>query len=157
MQDKLVGAELASAQKVFVVDLGRCVGCAACVLACRLEHEGVRGPESGVRGPARRRVLPLNERRHPGGPTYFLSLACHHCERPACVDACPSGAYRRRADGLVVQDEASCVGCRYCEMRYYHRDISKDGNPKGDPGARDCGQRRSVFTKRIRVAGWCST
>jgi Fe-S-cluster-containing dehydrogenase component len=93
----------------FVLDLGRCTGCAACVLACRLEY--------GWPGSApRRRVLPLNEVRHPAGPTYFLSVACHHCERPACAAACPTGAYERRADGIVRHREDLCVGCRYCEM-----------------------------------------
>jgi Fe-S-cluster-containing dehydrogenase component len=93
----------------FVVDLARCVGCGACVLACRLEHGW---PASAPR----RRLLTLNDRRHPAGPTYFLSLACHHCERPACVAACPSGAYERRMDGIVQHREERCVGCRYCEM-----------------------------------------
>jgi anaerobic dimethyl sulfoxide reductase subunit B (iron-sulfur subunit) len=93
----------------FVLDLGRCVGCSACVLACRLEH-------GWPADAPRRRVIALNESRHPGGPTYFLSLACHHCERPACVSACPSGALERRADGLVLHREALCLGCRYCEM-----------------------------------------
>ena len=93
----------------FALDLGRCVGCGACVLACRLEN----GWSSDNPW---RRVLPLNLRRRPGGPTYFLSVACHHCEQPACVAACPSRAYEKRADGAVVHSEARCIGCRYCEM-----------------------------------------
>ncbi|MBP1635279.1 MAG: hypothetical protein H6Q10_1853 [Acidobacteria bacterium] len=93
----------------FVLDLGRCVGCGACVLACRLENRWE--PETPWR-----RVLPLNLRRRPGGPTYFLSVACHHCERPACLAACPTGAYERRADGAVVHHADRCIGCRYCEM-----------------------------------------
>jgi Fe-S-cluster-containing dehydrogenase component len=93
----------------FALDLGRCVGCGACVLACRLEN----GWSSDSPW---RRVLPLNLRRRPGGPTYFLSVACHHCEQPACVAACPSRAYEKRPDGVVVHHAARCIGCRYCEM-----------------------------------------
>ena len=93
----------------FLLDLHRCVGCAACVLACRIEN-------GRVETAAWRRVLPLNLRRHPGGPTYFLSVACHHCEAPACLRGCPSGAYEKRPDGIVMHREERCLGCRYCEM-----------------------------------------
>jgi anaerobic selenocysteine-containing dehydrogenase/Fe-S-cluster-containing dehydrogenase component len=96
-------------QAGFVLDLGRCVGCGACVLACRLEN----GWSSDNPW---RRVIPLNLPRRAAGPTYFMSVACHHCERPACVAACPSRAYEKRADGVVVHHESRCIGCRYCEM-----------------------------------------
>jgi Fe-S-cluster-containing dehydrogenase component len=93
----------------FLLDVHRCVGCGACVLACRLENGwSTENPW--------RRVLPLNIRRHPGGPTYFLSVACHHCDEPACQQACPSAAYEKRTDGIVLHREARCLGCRYCEM-----------------------------------------
>jgi len=95
--------------RAFLVDLHRCVGCGSCVIACRLENAW----PAGVRW---RRVLPLNLARRPGGPTYHLSIACHHCENPACVRACPSGAYEQRADGIVILVEERCLGCRYCEM-----------------------------------------
>lgn len=111
----------------FVLDLGRCVGCGACVLACRLENGwSAETPW--------RRVLPLNLRRRSAGPTYFLSLACHHCERPACLAACPSRAYDKRPDGIVVHHEERCVGCRYCEM------ACPFGAPRFDAG-------RGVMTK----------
>ncbi len=93
----------------FVVDLHRCIGCAACVLACRLENDWPAGA-------AWRRVAPLNHARRPNGPTYFLSVACHHCEAPACVAACPSNAYVQRPDGIVEHLADRCLGCRYCEM-----------------------------------------
>jgi Fe-S-cluster-containing dehydrogenase component len=95
--------------KCFVLDLGRCIGCGACVLACRLEN----GLAETV---VWRRVLPLNLDRVGGGPTYHLSVACHHCERPACAEACPSGAYEKRSDGIVLLNQEKCLGCRYCEM-----------------------------------------
>lgn len=93
----------------FVLDLGRCVGCDACVIACRLEHGW---PAESPR----RRVVALNHARHPAGPTYFLSLACHHCEHPVCLEGCPTGAYEQRADGVVLHDDRLCIGCRHCEM-----------------------------------------
>ncbi len=93
----------------FIVDLHRCTGCSACVVACRLENES----RSAVPW---RRVVPMNEARYPGGPTWFLSVACHHCEQPACARSCPSGAYEQRADGIVVHHDERCLGCRYCEM-----------------------------------------
>jgi len=101
--------EASTPRSGFLLDLGRCVGCSACVLACRLEN-GWSSENPW------RRVLPLNLRRRPGGPTYFLSVACHHCENPACLAACPSRAYEKRADGIVVHHEERCIGCRYCEM-----------------------------------------
>ena len=93
----------------FLLDLHRCVGCGACVLACRIEN-GRADIASW------RRVLPLNLRRRSAGPTYFLSVACHHCEEPACLRGCPSGAYEKRPDGIVLHHEDLCLGCRYCEM-----------------------------------------
>ena len=107
----------------FLVDLHRCIGCGACVLACRLENGWAA--ESPWR-----RVIALNLRRHPGGPTYFLSVSCHHCDKPACVRSCPSGAYRKRPDGVVVHDEQRCLGCRYCEM------ACPFGAPRFDPARR---------------------
>jgi len=101
--------EASTPRSGFLLDLGRCVGCSACVLACRLEN-GWSSENPW------RRVLPLNLRRRPGGPTYFLSVACHHCENPACLAACPSRAYEKRADGIVIHHEERCIGCRYCEM-----------------------------------------
>ncbi len=93
----------------FLVDLHRCVGCGACVLACRVENRRTREASW-------RRVLPLNLRRHAGGPTYFLSVACHHCDDPACLNGCPSRAFEKRPDGVVIHHEERCLGCRYCEM-----------------------------------------
>jgi Fe-S-cluster-containing dehydrogenase component len=45
----------------------------------------------------------------------YLSHACNHCKRPACMAACPAIAYsKREKDGLVLQDRAKCIGCGKC-------------------------------------------
>lgn len=93
----------------FVLDLHRCVGCNACVLACRIENDRTYAA-------AWRRVLPFNLARRPGGPTYSLSVACHHCDDPACLIGCPANAYEKRPDGVVLHHDDRCIGCRYCEM-----------------------------------------
>ena len=41
---------------------------------------------------------------------------CQHCASPPCVDVCPTGASFKRADGIVLVDRHSCIGCRYCMM-----------------------------------------
>lgn len=47
--------------------------------------------------------------------SYWLSMACNHCENPKCVENCPTGAmYKRDEDGIVLIDSNKCIGCRYC-------------------------------------------
>ncbi len=41
-------------------------------------------------------------------------MLCNHCQNPACVRVCPTGATFRRSDGVVVMDYHRCIGCRYC-------------------------------------------
>ena len=93
----------------FQLDLGRCVGCGACVVACRTEND--LPPKVSWR-----RVLQVNRPRAGGGPTYHLSVACHHCEHPPCVKGCPTGALEKGTDGIVRLISDRCIGCRYCEM-----------------------------------------
>ena len=92
----------------FVFDAGRCTGCDACRLACTIENR--LDPSSSWR-----QVLTFNGRRHPAAPVFHLSLACNHCASPACLAACPAGAYSSdAATGAVLLDSGRCIGCRYC-------------------------------------------
>ncbi len=51
----------------------------------------------------------------PNAYFFYLPHLCHHCTRPACLDACPRDAiYKREEDGLVLIDEDRCNGCRLC-------------------------------------------
>ncbi|NLI46449.1 MAG: dimethyl sulfoxide reductase anchor subunit [Acidobacteria bacterium] len=95
-------------QRAFHVDLNRCTGCGACVIACGNENELPAGR-------AWRQVHTFNEARHPALPVVHLSLACNQCADPACLRHCPAAAYRKDpATGVVTIDEARCIGCTYC-------------------------------------------
>lgn len=91
---------------LFAPDL--CTGCEACRVACGNENNG--GRDTGWR-----QVLTFNPERHPALPTLHLSLACNHCEVPACAKGCPAHAYRRDGvTGAMLIDADKCIGCRYC-------------------------------------------
>lgn len=96
-------------KKRFVIDLNLCTGCRACMVACMTENQ--RAPGQGFRN-----VHTYNEPHLPDRSRYFLSMACNHCESPACVDACPTRACSRDENtGRVTIDPDQCMGCGYCE------------------------------------------
>ncbi len=96
-----------------LVDTTRCgEGCDDCVRACNAEN--------GLTGGGRRtdsqwiRKVELKDLRN--GRTHSLPVMCQHCAEPPCVDVCPTGASFKRADGIVLVDRHTCIGCRYCMM-----------------------------------------
>ena len=52
---------------------------------------------------------------YPNSYYFYLPRLCNHCTRPACAEACPTGAmYKRREDGIVLRNEEVCQGFRFC-------------------------------------------
>jgi Fe-S-cluster-containing dehydrogenase component/DMSO reductase anchor subunit len=95
-------------QRGFVLDLDRCTGCGACVIACTIENS----PTEGI---AWRAIATYNRQRSPGAPVFHYSLACNHCLEPACMEGCPAAAYTKDpVTGAVLIDQDRCIGCRYC-------------------------------------------
>ena len=96
----------------FVFSPKRCVGCQACVLGCWMENRPIQTRPW-------RRVHTFNRGKHPRLPVFHLSLACHHCEDPACLRSCPVRAYRKDpATGAVIIDTRRCMGCVYAFNGY---------------------------------------
>jgi tetrathionate reductase subunit B len=106
---------------VLVIDSRKCINCKACVVACRAEN--------GV--PLIKSRNWISEERRGDWPKLLAAFEpeqCHHCESPACVRVCPTGASYQRADGIVAIKESDCVGCRYCmiacpyDARFFRED-----------------------------------
>jgi Fe-S-cluster-containing dehydrogenase component len=90
-----------------VIDTRRCVGCKACVVACKAENKTPPGVSYTV-------VLD-DAMERPDDKPLFMTKPCFHCENPPCVEVCPvSATFKRERDGIVVVDYDRCIGCRYC-------------------------------------------
>jgi tetrathionate reductase subunit B len=106
-----------------LIDTARCAdGCTECVSACDRENglnlqEAPEG-ESGKKWDMQRAVWIRKVKLQDNltGRVTNLPMLCQHCEHPPCVDVCPTGASFKRADGIVMVDRHTCIGCRYCMM-----------------------------------------
>lgn len=97
-----------------VVDLKRCVGCNACTVACKSEHN----TPTGILLTS---VLEKEMGRFPHTNRVFVPVLCHHCDLPTCAQVCPTKATYKRTDGVVMIDYAKCIGCCACiEHCPYH-------------------------------------
>jgi len=90
-----------------VVDLRKCVGCGTCETVC----DQIRNVPPGSRW---RRVVECKADEDLVNQPLFLSICCMHCDKPPCLDACPTGATHRRPDGIVEIKYELCVGCGCC-------------------------------------------
>ncbi len=94
-------------QRAFVIDQGRCIGCHACTVACKVEH----GVELGV---FRTWVKYIERGEFPDVRRHFAVLRCNHCTDAPCVEVCPVTALYKREDGIVDFDPQRCIGCKAC-------------------------------------------
>jgi formate dehydrogenase iron-sulfur subunit len=102
-------------------DATRCIGCKACMVACKQANNLRYSPESRrsmyddpVMLSAYNKTL-VKEYRSENTYAYVKSQ-CLHCIDPACVGACMLGALQKRAHGAVTWDAERCIGCRYCQV-----------------------------------------
>lgn len=92
-----------------VIDLKKCYGCNACVLACKQEHYLLPGMFFN-------HVVFTEKGTYPNVKKLMVPTLCNHCEDPVCAQACPTGATYKREDGIVAVNADKCTGCQYCIM-----------------------------------------
>ena len=111
----------------YAVDTTRCIGCGACMRACRDENDVPEGryrtwveryqigPDGkvsvDVAGGLDAVFAPLPT---PAAKAFFVPKLCNHCDRSVCSQVCPVGATFRTEDGVILVDDKHCVGCGYC-------------------------------------------
>jgi tetrathionate reductase subunit B len=98
-----------------LIDTTKCTpGCTQCVDACKTENGITEKLDDPRQASQWIRKVELTDRKN--GRKTELPMMCQHCANPPCVDVCPTGASMKRADGIVLVDRHTCIGCRYCMM-----------------------------------------
>ena len=100
-----------------VVDLDRCTGCQACVVACQAENNlPINTKEYFQQRRAYEwiRIERYWEGDFPEVKARFIPIMCQHCENAPCEPVCPVYATYHNDEGLNVQVYNRCVGTRYC-------------------------------------------
>lgn len=98
-----------------LIDTTKCSsGCDACVKACNTEN-GINETLKDVRQGSQW-IRKIDLKNPKTGQQHSLPMMCQHCANPPCVDVCPTGASMKRADGIVLVDRHTCIGCRYCML-----------------------------------------
>jgi Fe-S-cluster-containing dehydrogenase component/DMSO reductase anchor subunit len=92
----------------FHFDMGRCIGCKCCVVACNEQN----GNPAAINW---RRVGEIEGGYFPLATRGYLSMGCNHCVEPTCLAGCPVDAYTKDPiTGIVRHSADACIGCQYC-------------------------------------------
>ena len=95
-----------SKPKALLIDITKCIGCEACVYACKEANH-----------------LPDKEEHQLSSTTYtvvkqkddvYFRQMCMHCDEPTCASVCPVKAFEKTEEGAVIYHDKKCIGCRYC-------------------------------------------
>lgn len=91
----------------FVLDNRKCIGCHACTVACKSEHDVPVGVN-------RTYVKQVEKGEYPNSKRLFSVTRCNHCTDAPCVEICPVECLHIRPDGIVDFNDDRCIGCKSC-------------------------------------------
>ncbi|MCH7871008.1 MAG: polysulfide reductase NrfD [Planctomycetes bacterium] len=105
----------------FAIDNRVCIGCHACTVACKSEHDVPLGVN-------RTWVKYIEKGAFPDARRSFSVQRCNHCDDAPCVEICPVTSLYRRPDGIVDFDSDRCIGCTACMQACPYDAIYLDPN-----------------------------
>ena len=91
----------------FLLDSESCIGCHACTVACKSEHDVPLGVN-------RTWVKYIETGAFPDVKRHFSVMRCNHCDDAPCISICPTNALFRAENGVVDFDDGNCIGCKGC-------------------------------------------
>ena len=84
-----------------------CIGCHACTVACKSEHDVPLGVN-------RTWLKYIETGEFPNTGRSFSVMRCNHCDDAPCMKICPTSALHRTPNGVVDFDDSRCIGCKAC-------------------------------------------
>jgi len=118
----------------FAIDLRKCIGCHACTIACKSEHDIPIGVN-------RCWVKTVEKGTFPNTQRLFFPVLCNQCEEAPCMKICPTGALFKRRDGIVDLHGDSCIGCRACMAACPYDQLFIDPNTRTAEKCNFCANR----------------
>ncbi len=91
----------------FLLDSDSCIGCHACTVACKSEHDVPLGVN-------RTWVKYIERGSFPNTSRHFSVMRCNHCDNAPCITICPTNALFRASNGVVDFNDDNCIGCKGC-------------------------------------------
>ena len=119
------------------IDLESCIGCHACTIACKSEHDIPIGVWRCWVKEVEKGVFPSTRRE-------FLPVLCNQCDDAPCQNICPTKALFRRSDGIVDLDPDWCIGCKSCIAACPYDQLFIDPNTMTAEKCNFCANRLEV-------------